>query len=117
MNKTKSDFYRNMISNSTDNLCQLSNCINRTLHRKASVSLPAHDSTNSLCNSLSKHFKDKLTEIHASFSGSISSCNVVFPVVHHPCIVFKPVSLTEVSKMILSSRIIPVKLILFLYFS
>ena len=103
MNKAKSDFYRNMISNNSDNPRQLWNCINRTLHRKASVSLPAHDSTNSLCNSFSKHFKDKITQIHASFPVSASSCNIDFPVVHHPCTVFKPASLTEVAKLILSS--------------
>ena len=49
------------------------------------------------------HFKDMITQIHASFPVSASSCNIDFPVVHHPCTVFKPASLTEVSKLILSS--------------
>jgi len=80
MYKAKSDFYRNMISNNSDNPCQLWNCI----------------------NSFSKHFKDKITQIHASFPFSASSCNIDFPVVHHPYTVFKPASLTEVSKLILS---------------
>ena len=103
MNKAKSDFYRNMISNNSDNHHQLWNSINRNLHRKASVSLPALDSTNSLYNSFSKHFMDKITQIHASFPVSTSSCNIDFPVLHHPCKVFKPASHTEVSKIILSS--------------
>ena len=42
INKAKSHFYRNMISNNSDNLRQLCNCINRTLHRTASVFLPSH---------------------------------------------------------------------------
>ena len=52
----------------------LVNCINRTLHRKASVSLPTHNSINSLCNSFSKPFKNKITQIPAS-------CQVLLPVV------------------------------------
>jgi len=103
-NKAKSDFYRKMISNNSDNPRQLWNCINRTLHGNASVSLLAHDSTNSPWNSFSKHFKDNITQIHASFPDSASSCNIDFPVIHHPCTVFKSTSLTEVSKLILSSR-------------
>ena len=51
-----------------------------TLHRKASVSLPTHDSTNSLYNSFSKHFKDKITQIQISFPGSDCSCNFDFSV-------------------------------------
>ena len=93
----KSAFYRNMIS---DNPRQLWNYINRTLYWKASVSLPVHDSTNSLCNSFSKTFKENITQIHASFPSSASSCNIHFQAVHQPCTVFK---LTEVSKLILSS--------------
>ena len=103
MNKAKSDFCRNIISNNPDNPRQLWNCINRTLHRKASVSLPAHDSSKSLCNSFSKHFNDKIIQIHVSFPGYASSYNIDFPVVHQPCTVFKPASLTEVAKLILSS--------------
>ena len=104
MNKAKFDLYRrNMISNNSDNPRQLWNCINRTLHREASVSLPARDSINSLCNSFSKHFKDNITEIHVSFPVSASIFNIDFPVIHHPCTVFKPSSLTEVSKLILWS--------------
>ena len=103
MNKAKSDFYTNMVSNNYYNPRQLWNCINRTLHRKASGSLPAHNSTNSLCNSFSKYFKYTITQIHAAFPVSASSCNIYFPVVHHSCTVFKPASLTEVSKLILSS--------------
>jgi len=103
MNNAKFGFYRYMISNNSDNPHQLWNCINRTLNRKASVSLPARDSTNSLWNSLSKHFKNKITQIHAPFPVSASSCNIDFPVVHHPCTLFKPASLTEDSKLILSS--------------
>jgi len=38
-----------------------------------------------------------------SLIGSDSSYDIHFPVVHHPCTVFKPASLTEVSKLILSS--------------
>ena len=60
MNKPKSDFCRNRISDNSDNPRQLWNCINRTLHRMASVSLPANNSTNSLCNSFPRHFKDKI---------------------------------------------------------
>ena len=41
MNEAKSDFSRNMISDNSDNPLQHWKCINRTLHRKASVSLPA----------------------------------------------------------------------------
>ena len=103
MNKAKSDFYRNMIFNNSDNSRQLWNYINSTLSRKASVSLPAYDSTISLCNSFSKYFKDKSTQIHASFPGCAFRCNIYFTVVHHPCLVFKPVSLFEVSKLFLSS--------------
>jgi len=42
------DFYKNMISNKSDNPRQLWNCIIRTRHRKASLSLHVHDSNNSL---------------------------------------------------------------------
>jgi len=73
------------------------------LDRKASDSLTTHDSTNSHCNSFLKHFKDKITQIHVSFLVSVSSCNIDFLVVHQSCRVFKPASLTEVSKLILSS--------------
>ena len=103
MNKAKSDFYRNITSNNSDNPRQLWNCIHRVLHRKASISHSARDSTHSLCFYFSKHFKDKINQIHASFPVSASSCNIDFPVVHHSCTVFKPASLTEVSKLILSS--------------
>jgi len=92
-----------MISSTSENARQLWNCINKTLRRKASISLPAHDSTNSLYNSFYKHFNDKITQIHASFPVSASSCNIDFPVVHHPCSVFTPALLTEVPKLIWSS--------------
>ena len=52
-----------MISNNSDNPRQLWNYINRTFHRKTSVSLPARDSTNSLDNSFYKHFKDNISDI------------------------------------------------------
>ena len=96
MNKTKSDFYRNMISNNSDNPRQLWNCINRTLHRKASVSLPAHDSTNSLCNYFPKHFKDKISQF-------LLLVVVLIFQLFNPCTVFKPASITGVAKLILSS--------------
>jgi len=99
MNKAKSDFHSNMISNNSDNPHQLWNNITRTFYRKASVSLPAHDST----NYFSKHFKDTITQIYASFPVFASSCNIDFPVVHHPCTVFKPAWLNDVSILILSS--------------
>ena len=92
--KSKSDFCNNTISN---------NCMERTLHRKASVSLPTRDSTNSLSNFIAKHFKDKITKIHTSFPSPASNFNIDFPVVHHPFTVFKPIWLTEVTKLILSS--------------
>ena len=121
-----------MIANNSDNPRQLWNCINRTLHRnapsfrsaplwvvgrpflnhwisdsiqtsKASVSLPAHHSTNSLCNCFPKHFKDKITQIHPSFLVSPFSCNINFQVVHHSCTVFKPAPLTEFSALIVPS--------------
>jgi len=56
-----------------------------------------------ICNSFCKHFKNKIAQIYASFPGSASICNVDFPVVHHPCTIFKPASLIEVSKLILLS--------------
>jgi len=40
---------------------------------------------------------------HGSFPGSASSCNIDFPVVHYPCTVLKPASLTEVAELIFSS--------------
>ena len=80
-----------MISNNSDYPPQLWNCINRTFHRKT---------TNSLSNYFSSHFKDKLTQIDASFQFSVSSYNIDFPAAHHPCPVFKSASLTEVSKLI-----------------
>ena len=49
--------------------------------------------------SLSRHFKDNITKIHASFPG----CDIDFPVVHKSGIVFKPASFTEIAKLILSS--------------
>jgi len=66
------------------------------LHRKASVSLPANDLINSLCNSFFKYFKDNITQIHSSFPVYTSSCNIDFPVVHHLFTVFKPALLIEV---------------------
>ena len=90
-----------MISNNSDNPRRLWNCINRTLNRKTSVSLPAHDSTNSHRNSFSKHFKDKITKF-------MLLSQVLLPVV---ILIFQlyitraqfPASLTEVAKLILSS--------------
>jgi len=96
MDKAKSEFYRNMISNNSHNPCQLWNCINRTLLFLCLLTIK-------LIHSVSKHFNDKITQIHSSFPGCDSSCNISFPVLHHPYTVFKPVSLTEVAKLILSS--------------
>ena len=87
----------------SDNPRQLCNYINITLHRKAYVALPSHDSTNSLCKSISKHFEDNITQIHSSFPDCASNCSTDFTVVHHPCTVFKPLSLIEITKFILSS--------------
>ena len=56
--------------------------------------------TNSLCNSFSSHFEGKTTQVHVSFLGRASSCNINFLVVHHHCTVFKRTSLTEVVKLI-----------------
>ena len=81
-------------------LQQLWKCINGALHRKAIVSLPAHNSTNSFSSSFLRYFMDKITNIRASFPGYASSCNIDFPVVHHPCTVFKPASLSQVAKIL-----------------
>ena len=70
-----------MISNNADNPHQLWSCVNRTLHRKALVSLPAHHSINSLCNSFSRHFRDNIAIILASFQARASRCNIDYPVV------------------------------------
>jgi len=43
------------------------------------------------------------SQIRPSFQGSASSCNINFPVVHHPWALFKPASIPEVAKLILSS--------------
>ena len=102
IHKAKSDFYRNTISNNNGNPHQLRNCIYSTLHRNASVSLPAHDSTNSPRNSFPRYFKDKITKIHTSFQSHVSSYNVDFSAVHHRCTVFKSATLTEIAKLILS---------------
>ena len=67
MNKAKSDFDRNMISNSSDNRCQLWNYINGTLPRKASFSLPGHDSTNSLYNSFPNNTRIRLSKFMLPF--------------------------------------------------
>jgi len=48
----------------------------------------------------SRNFRDKITQIHASFPGHASSSNINFPAVHHSCTVFKPDSLNEVAKLI-----------------
>ena len=102
-NKAESDFYRNVISNISDNPSQLRFYINRTPHWKASVSLRANHSINSRRNSFTKHFKDKTTQIHPSSTRRASFCNQNVPVMHHPYTVFKPASLNEVAKLILSS--------------
>ena len=57
VHKAKSDVYSNMNSNNSDNPRQLQNSIDRTLHRKAYVSLSTHDSTNSLGNSFFQTFQ------------------------------------------------------------
>ena len=44
-----------------------------------------------------------MTQIHGSFPGCASSCNIDFLVVLHTYTVFKPASLTKVSKRILLS--------------
>ena len=41
--------------------------------------------------------------MYASLPGRVSSCNIDFPFVYHPCTVFKRALLTEVAKLILSS--------------
>jgi len=88
-----------MISNNSDNPHQLWNCINRTLNREASFSLPTHDSIYSLYNSFSRHFKDTINKIQASFPNPALVLILIF---HHPCTVLKPPSLTEIAKPILS---------------
>ena len=105
MTKAKSDLYRNMIFNNFDNPRQYQNRKNRTFHRKVSVFLPAIDSNNSLSNLFSIHFKDKdkINQTDTSFPGRASSCNIDFPVVHHPFTVFTVVPLTENAKINLPS--------------
>ena len=67
MSKAKSDYYENIISNNSATPKQVWKCINQILHRRPAP-LPTHASIDSLCNSFSSHFKEKISLIHSAFT-------------------------------------------------
>ena len=80
MAKSKSDYYTHMVSNNSESLRQLWNCINKILHRRPASYLPNHVSIKSLCDSFSSHFKDKISLIRSAFPDhTLSTVNVDSP--------------------------------------
>ena len=61
-----------MVSNNSATPKQLWKCLNKILHRRPAPSLPTHASVESLCNSFSSHFKDKISLIHSAFTDHTS---------------------------------------------
>ena len=89
MAKAKSDYYTNMVSNNSESPRQLCNCIHQILHRRPVPSLHNHVSIKYLCDSLSSHFKDKISLIRSAFPNhTLSTVNVDPPRVNSSLVSF-----------------------------
>ena len=93
-----------MVSNNSATPKQLCKCLNEILHRRSAPSLPNHASIMSLCNSVSSHFKDKISVMHSAFTDHTSdSINADSPQLSSPLASFEPATTAEVRKIIMSS--------------
>ena len=104
MSKPKSYYYENMVSNNSATPKQLWKCINQILHGWPAPSLPTHASIESLCNSFSSHFIDKISLIHSVFTDHTSDIvNADSPQLNSQLASFEPATTAEVRKIIMSS--------------
>ena len=93
-----------MVANTSATPNELYKCINQILHRWPAPSLPTHASIESLCNSFSSHFKDKISLIYSAFTDHTSdTVNADSPQISSQLTSFEPATTTEVRKIIMSS--------------
>jgi hypothetical protein len=102
INKSKSDFYTEIINDNSGDSKKLWKELNNILHRKSETVLPEGKDDKSLANLFSSFFTDKITQIHNSFTNqSVHS--------HSPDISpasldnFTPATEKQVQKVILAS--------------
>ena len=109
MSKAKSDYYTRMMSNNSENIRQLWNCINKIIHRLPAPYLPKHVSLKSLCDCFSGYFRDKVSLRRSTFSDHASNhVNVDPPRINYPSAAFTPATVDEVRKIIMTSHVISI---------
>ena len=104
MAKANLGYYSNMVSDNVERSRQLWNCINKILHRMPAPSLHNHVSIESLCDSFSSHFKNKISLIRSAFPDhTLHPEQVDSPQVNSLLASFTPATVDEVRKIIMSS--------------
>ena len=102
INKSKRDFYTDIINSNSGDSKKLWKELNNILHRKSETVLPESTDDLSLANRFSSFFTDKITQMHNGFNNqSLHSLSPDIP----PAILeqFSPVTETHVHKVILAS--------------
>ena len=103
--KSKSEYCTSLLSNNSANPRHMWNSVNKILHREKSKPLPDHTSLDTLCNSFSKFFTDKITLIRSNNFGTNDHSHDFPepPHVKNTIDQFTPTTTSEVGSTILKS--------------
>ena len=104
INKAKSAFLSNFVSQSANNPRSLWKALNSILHRNQLNSLPDESNTATLANAFLEFFTDKIDRIRANFTFPTTPDPFIFPSTH-PSKLFDllPTNISEVRQLIFSS--------------
>ena len=107
MEKTKANFYANIILKNSEDPKKLWNSINNILHRFPAPSLPENISPKTICEKFSNFFVDKITIIRSKFPDDIefqnvhSSLDIIFLL---NTLTLTLAAETEIKKLIMKSK-------------
>mgnify|MGYP003547058831 FL=1 len=104
INKAKSMFFSNLVTESSANPHSLWKTLNSILHRTATNSLPDQPNTLTLANAFLEFFTDKIDRIRAKFTIPASPDPFELPPTPPPKLFnFQPASVSEIHDLIFSS--------------
>jgi hypothetical protein len=104
INKAKSTFLSNLVSESANNPRSLWKTLNSILHRNQPNSLPDEPNNTTLANSFLEFFSDKIDRIRAKFTFSMTPDPFIFPSTPPSKLFnFLPTTLSEIHQLIFSS--------------
>ena len=103
VNRDKTVYYTNLISNNSHDSKKLWQELHKVLYRSHVTTLPTYESSKSLADHFATFFSNKIIKIHESFFSS-ESCNMVHPPFDPPKLtVFTQVTQDEIGKIISKS--------------